>query len=123
MQQLMDEVALLSQRLDCAGKEAQRLAADNSSQAAQICSMKGSIAALQSNLDRSVQDAAVLSSKLQRLEVAASAAKASADSEVQLLGGRVNELQQQVHARACRLEGQLYLCASTYWYFSFSPCL
>ena len=53
MQQLMEEVALLSQRLETAGKEAHRLAQENSLQAAQICSMKGTTATLQSDLERS----------------------------------------------------------------------
>jgi chromosome segregation ATPase len=100
VQQLMDEVSLLSQRLECAGKEAQRLAADNSSQAAQISNMKGNTATLQINLDRACQDSAALSSKVQQLEAAACAAKASAAAEAQQLGGLVSELQQQVHPRA-----------------------
>ena len=96
MQQLMDEVVLLSQRLESAGKEAQRLASDNSSQAVQISSMKTVTAKLQSDLDSSCSDAAALSSKVQLLEAAAISAKADAAAEAQQLGGRVNELQQQV---------------------------
>ena len=100
VQQLMDEVASLSQRLDAAGKEAQRLASDNSSQAAQISSMKGNIAALQSDLERSCSDAAALSSKVQQLEAAAAAAQASAATQARQLGGRVTELQQEVQLPA-----------------------
>jgi hypothetical protein len=96
VQQLMDEVVLLSQRLESAGKEAQRLASDNSSQAVQISSMKTVTAKLQSDLDSSCSDAAALSSKVQLLEAAAISAKADAAAEAQQLGGRVNELQQQV---------------------------
>ncbi len=99
MQQLMDEVAVLSQRLESAGKEAQRLASDNSSQAAQISSMKTVTAQLHSDLDRSCSDAAALASKVQQLEAAVIAAKAAAAAEAQDLGGRVNELRQQVRAR------------------------
>jgi hypothetical protein len=62
--------------------------------------MKGNIATLQINLDHSCQDAAALSSKVQQLEAAACAAKASAAAEAQQLGGLVSELQQQVHPRA-----------------------
>jgi chromosome segregation ATPase len=112
VQQLIDEVASLSKRLECAGKESQRLAAENSSQTAQIGSMKTSIALLQSNLDRSVHDAAALSTKLQQLEAAASAAKATADSEAQLLGGRVTELQLQV------LNQTLYIYPATYHFIT-----
>jgi hypothetical protein len=102
VQQLMDEVALLSQRLHSAGKEAQRLASDNSSQAAQISSMKTVTAQLQGDLLRSCGDAAALASKVQQLEAAVIAAKAAAAAEAQELGGRVNELRQQVHARRHR---------------------
>ncbi len=97
MQQLMEEVALLSQRLETAGKEAHRLAQENSLQAAQICSMKGTTATLQSDLERSCSEAAALSSKVQQLEAAATAAQAAAAAEARLLGGRVSELQQEVH--------------------------
>jgi septal ring factor EnvC (AmiA/AmiB activator) len=96
----MDEVALLSQRLDSASKEVQRLASDNSSQATQISKMKASIETLQHDLDQSRNDAAALSSKVQQLQAAASAAEASAAAQTQQLGGRINELLQQVHAIA-----------------------
>jgi chromosome segregation ATPase len=100
MQQLMEEVALLSQRLETASKEAHRLAQENSLQAAQICSMKGTSATLQSDLERSCSEAAALSSKVQQLEAAATAAQAAAAAEARLLGGRVSELQQEVHISA-----------------------
>ncbi len=98
VQQLMQEVALLSQRLDTASTEAQRLASHNSSQAQQISSLKESTAMLQSDLDRSCNDSAALSSRVRELEAAASAAAACAAAEMQQLGGRVHELQQEVHA-------------------------
>ena len=101
MQQLMQEVALLSQRLDAAGTEAQRLALHNSSQAQQISSLKENTATLQNDLDRSCNDSAALSSRVRELEAAASAAAACAAAEVQQLGGRVHELQQEVDASFC----------------------
>lgn len=110
VQQLIDEVALLSQRLDIAGKEAQRLASDNSSQAAQISCMQANISKLQSELERSCSETKSLSSKLQQLEAAASSAQASAAAEAQQLGGRVRDLQQQVHARHSALRVLCFAC-------------